>query len=195
VVIGDNVQLGPNVVLGSNTAPPPTGSLTTITQPADYNPARFDPVAYLPHAQALARQLVPDAQFVELEFDPVFSDGHVDLAKGRDHDYEFRSPSRSARPAGVPGNAKVERACMVHVEMSPASATASVRSSETCDARTQGPPRCHMPAIWKQALAAGTPSDYVARLGFLRDGTWFFDSDPDSTGKGGSVSTFADRCP
>ena len=195
MIIGDNVQIGPNVIIGAQTPAAATTAKTTITQPADYTPTRFDPVAYLPRATALARRLAPDAQLSELEFDPVYSDGHVDLTKpGRDREYNFRSPSRSARPADVPRNVPVDRPCMIHVELTGTEVTATVRNSDTCDARIPSPPRCHMTAVWKQALAAGTPADFVARVGFLHDGTWFFDTDLDDTGKG-TVSTFADRCP
>jgi hypothetical protein len=47
--------------------------------------------------------------------------------------------------------------------------------------------------VWNQALARGVPRDVVARIGWLFDETWFFDID--LAGKGGGVSSFADRCP
>jgi hypothetical protein len=48
-------------------------------------------------------------------------------------------------------------------------------------------------AVGKHALAKGTPTDVVARIGWLFDESWFFDID--LAGKGGGVSSFADRCP
>jgi len=195
VYIGPNVHVGSNVIVGSQT-PIAAAAPHTASAPADYDPRHFDPVSYLPKALALARTLAPDAQLTSFEFDPVYSDGRVDLtSEGRDREYEFRSPSRSAHPADVPRNVAVERACMIHVEVSATGAAAELRKSDSCDARLVIAPRCHFGAVWKMAIAAGTPSDLVARVGWLYDQKWFFDTDPDSTGKFPGVSSFADRCP
>jgi len=200
VHIGSNVHIGPNVIIGSNTpaaAPttPAPASKTKLSKPADYNPKRFDPVAYLPKAQALAQQLVPDAKLTNFEFDPVFPDGHVDLTMDRrDREYNFRSPSKSVRPPDVPKNVPVERPCMVHVEVGAQEITATVRTTEDCDDKLVRAPKCSFASVWKQAIANGTPGkDYVARVGWLFDEQWFFDIDLE--GKGGGVSSFADRCP
>jgi hypothetical protein len=200
VIIGPNVVTGPNVIVGSGTPPTvaapaaPTPGRASITRPADYNPRRFDPVAYLAKAQQLARELLPDARLTSFEFDPVFPDGHVDLTMdGRDRAYEFRSPARSAFPAGRPRNLPIERACRVTVEVGVRTITASVRTSDACDDRLVRAPRCSFASVWKQALAKGVPSDVVARIGWLFDESWFFDID--LAGNGGGVSSFADRCP
>jgi len=192
VHIGSNVHIGPNVVIGSNPPPPPP-TKNTLTKPADYNPKNFDPVAYLPKAEALAQQLIPDAKLTNFEFDPVFPDGHVDLTmEGRDREYNFRSVEKSARPPNLPRNVPVERACVVHVEVGVREVTATIRKTEDCDDKLVRKPRCRFAGVWKQALAAGTPRDVVARIGWLHDEQWFFDVDLE--GKGGGVSTFADRC-
>jgi hypothetical protein len=187
-------------VIGSATPPVASGGPAVpavpelIERPADYDPKRFDPVAYLPRAQRLARELVPDAALTSFEFDPVFPDGHVDLTMdGRDRGYEFRSPARSAFPAGRPRNLPIDRPCRVSVELGPRTVSARVLRSDACDARLVHAPRCSLAAVWKQALARGTPADLVARIGWLFDETWFFDVD--LAGKGGGVSSFADRCP
>ena len=197
VFIGPNVVTGPNVVVGSATPLPAPGGPAArdeISRPADYDPRRFDPVAYLPRAQNLARELLPDAQLTSFEFDPVFSDGRVDLTlDGRDREYEFRSPERSAFPAGRPRNMPIDRKCRVHVEIGVRAATARVLTSDSCDARVVRAPRCSLASVWKRALAAGTPGDLVARIGWLHDETWFFDVD--LAGVGGGVTSFADRCP
>ena len=65
--------------------------------------------------------------------------------------------------------------------------------SDSCDARLVRAPRCGLAAVWKQALTGGTPGDLVARIGWLFDEKWFFDVD--LAGKGGGVTSFADRCP
>ena len=189
------VIIGPNVIIGSN--PPraaPEPARDSVTRPADYDAKRFDPVAYVPRALKLARELLPDAQLTSFEFDPVFPDGHVDLTmEGRDRTYEFRSPAASAFPAGRPRNLPFDRKCRVSVELGVRTITANIRISDSCDARLVRAPRCSFASVWKQALAKGIPSDLVARIGWLFDETWFFDID--FAGKGGGVSSFADRCP
>ncbi len=199
VHIGNNVHIGPGVTIGGTPVTPtgpsaPPASKSTIPRPADYSAKRFDPVAYLPKALALAQQLLPDAKLTSFEFDPVFPDGHVDLTlDGRDREYNFRSPSASARPAGTPRNLPVERACMVHVEVGATEVTATIRKNDDCNARLVRAPSCRFGGVWKQAIANGTPTDVVARIGWLFDEKWFFDVDLE--GKGGGVSTFPDRCP
>jgi serine/threonine protein kinase len=213
VVVGRNVTTGPNVVIGggsptaassptgggsptaaSSLSPAPPAPREEIVRSADYDPRRFDPVAYLPRAQRLARELLPDAQLTTFEFDPVFSDGHVDLTvEGRDRSYDFRSPERSAFPAGRPRNLPFVRKCLVVIELTPTTVSARVSSSRACDERLIRAPRCGLASVWKQALAKGTAGDLVARIGWLFDESWFFDLD--LAGKGGGVSSFADRCP
>lgn len=188
--IGPGVELGPNVIIGSS----PPSAKKSATAPRDFDPRRFDPVAYLPKARALAKTLLPDAELTSFSFDPVFSDGRVDLTMdGRDREYEFRSPSRSPAPAGTPRNLPVDRACRVMVQMSPSGAEARVLSSDSCDDRLVRSPRCSFAGVWKHALAAGVPPDYVARVAWLSDQKWFFDTD--LAGNGGGVSSFSDRCP
>ncbi|HET9627229.1 MAG TPA: hypothetical protein VFP84_37975, partial [Kofleriaceae bacterium] len=194
VHIGPGVTLGPGVIIGSDPPAPAPSAAEQITRPADYDPRRFDPVAYLPEAEKLARALLPDARLTSFEFDPVFPDGRTDLTlESRDHGYEFRSPARSAFPAGRPRNLPFERKCRVTVEVEPRAVTARVRSSDACDDRLIRAPRCSFAAVWKRALAKGVPGDVVARIGWLSDQTWFFDTD--LAGRGGGVSSFADDCP
>ena len=168
----------------------------SLAQPADYNPAKFDPVAYLPRAYALARKLMPDATLISFEFDPVFADGHVELTSGRDHEYRFRSPSRSKRPADRPSNVKVTLPCIVHIEVTPTELTAMTRTSDTCDERLVRHPHCTFAQLMTRAkddrLISG---NMVVRIGWLFDEKWFFDSDPDTLGKGGGVTSLADQCP
>jgi serine/threonine protein kinase len=189
VIIGPNVHMGPGVVIGGNPSPPKK----SVTLPADYDPHNFDPIAYVGQAEAIARKLLPDARLTEFEFDPVWSDGHVDLTKqGRDREFTFRSPSASARPTDVPRNVAYDRACMINVDVEPSGVTAEVRTSDTCDAPFVRRPRCHFAAVWQQATAAGTPHDMVARIAWLKDEQWFFDTE--LGGAGGKVSSFPDAC-
>jgi hypothetical protein len=195
VHIGPGVTAGPTVIVGSDPPTPPTpGAPELLTRPANYDPIHFDPVAFLPQAAQLARALLPDAQLTSFEFDPVFPDGHTDLTlEGRDHGYDFRSAARSVFPAGRPRNLPIERKCRVMVEVEPHAVTARVVTSDSCTDRFVRAPRCSFAAVWKRALAHGVPSDVVARIGWLSDQQWFFDTD--LAGKGGGVSSFADDCP
>ncbi len=189
VIIGPNVHVGPGVVIGGN----PPSPKKSVTLPADYDPHNYDPIAYVGRAEAIARQLLPDARLTEFEFDPVWSDGHVDLTKqGRDREFTFRSPAASVRPADVPRNVAYDRACMINVDVSPSGVTAEARTSETCDAPFVRRPHCHLAAVWQQALATGTPRDMVARIAWLKDEQWFFDTE--LGGAGGKVSSFPDTC-
>ena len=199
-MIGKNVTIGNNVYIGGKlatptapTTPPPASNSSTL--PADYDAKHFDPVAYLPRAEAFARSLLPDAQLTSFEFDPVFPDGHVDLTMdGQDREYEFRSPSRSQHPADVPRNVPVDLPCRVHIEVGAREVTARIVKSDSCDKKLIRHPRCQFSAVWQQALATGTPRDVVARIAWLSDEQWFFDIDLANKGTGG-VQTIPDRCP
>jgi hypothetical protein len=194
VIIGPNVHLGPNVVIGGSPATPSLPGQNSLTKPADYDPKHFDPVAYVGTAEAFAQKLLPDAKLTRFEFDPVGPDGHVDLtAAGRDREYEFRSVAASARPADVPKNIEAERGCIVHVEVSPSGVTAEIRKRSKCDERLVRRPSCHLPGVWKQALAAGVGRDVVARIAWLSDEKWFFDTDLGGEG-GGTTTSFPDAC-
>src|SRR5262249_55315587 len=91
VIIGDNVHIGGNVVIGSD--PPPAQKLVHFTRPADYDPKHFDALAYAPKALALARGVFPDAGLTRFDMHSVFPDGHADLTlTGNDSRYVSRSP-------------------------------------------------------------------------------------------------------
>jgi hypothetical protein len=198
VSIGPNVHVGPNVHIGTSPAAPASTtakSPSKLSRPADYSAKTFDPVAYLPKALALAQKLLPDAKLTRFDFSPVHSDGRVDLTTAGDHDreYRFRSPSQSVRPANVPANIPVELGCMIYVELGATEITARVITTEDCNDKLVRHPRCPFSAVWKQGLANGTPTNHVAKIAWLSDEQWFFDTD--FAGKGGGVSTFPDRCP
>ena len=166
-----------------------------LSEPADYNANSFDPIAHVAAATALAQKLIPDARLVSFEFDPVYPDGHVDLtaSMARDHEYEFRSASASARPPGQPANVPLEQGCRIHVEVTASGMTAAILDSD-CKAPFVRLPRCRFAQVWERALAANKATrDVVVRIGWLSDQKWFFDTDPYSSGKGG-VESFADDC-
>ena len=179
------------------TAPPITTPQLTIVDTSgprtaarpDYDPQRFDAIAYLPKALAQARALLPDAALVSFDVDGVRADGRADLTLSTEFDaaYVFRSPSRSVRP-DVPPGVPVEIACMVHVDVTPAGTEAYVVSHETCDEPLRPPPRCTLAHVWAQALADRVRADTVAQIDYLFDG-WFVQD-------GGDLSTsIRDDCP
>jgi len=191
VFIGSDVQVGPNVVIGSQT---PARPAHEARAPADYDPKHFDPVAYLPKARALARKLMPDAELIELEFYPVRSDGGVDLtARNADGDFRFRSRAASVPPPGTAPNEDVDIPCLVFVEPGPREVIATIHDSmKLCKERLIRAPHCSMASVWKQELALGVPASFVAKVGWLFDETWFFDVN-DASPK--AETTIQDRCP
>ena len=185
---------------------PPTKGVTlenvTIVQtggqklaaPADYDPKQLDPIAYLPKAVALAQKLYPDAKLTRFDFVPVRSNGLVDLTMtDAEGSYWFRSELHSKRPAGVPPNVPVERACMIYVELEARRVTARIVTNDDCDDRLVRMPRCKLADVWQQALGAGVPRDHVAKIAWLFDEKWFFDTDLAHRGDG-EPATFEDRC-
>ena len=165
-----------------------------ITAPADYDAKHFDPMAYLPKAVAMAQKLYPDAKLTRFDFVPVRSNGVVDLTmKDAEGSYWFRSAEHSKRPSDVPRNVPVDRACMIYVELEPKLITARIVTNDDCDDRLVRMPRCKLADVWQQAIKAGVPNDFVAKISWLYDEKWFFDSDLANNGDGETTS-FEDRC-
>jgi serine/threonine-protein kinase len=189
---GSSPGAGPGAPGGPTTPGAPVAAPPRrLTEAPGYDPKRFDPTAFLPRARELARQIYPDAELYELEFPGVYPDGHVDLTLPTDASgsYDFRSPAHSDRTPGLPRNAEVELRCRVSVTPGKDEVEAAILTSDDCAQKLRGAPRCTFGAIWARATAEGTPGgNVVAKVGFLRDGTWFFDGE-----KG--VQTFPDDCP
>ena len=158
----------------------------------DFDPKRFDPIAYLPKARALARQIYSDADFTELElYENVSPDGNVDLTLPTSSTsyYEFRSPSHSIWPADR--DPEDELGCYVMVDVTATGVSARVREDDECDHAIRKVPRCSLAGVWK--LAQPSPAARaVATIGFLSDGKWFFDLDHSNVVPGSSIRTFAD---
>jgi hypothetical protein len=196
VHIGSNVTIGPGVTIGGGSKP--AGLPARVTKPFDAgNPKKFDAMAYAPKALALARTLYPDAGFTRMDTYSVFPTGLSDLTIGDDDTtYWFRSPSRSARPAGIPKNQEVEIYCYVEVSVSAKEIVAWPREiglDANCKAPIRSLPKCSLAGVWAQAKAQGAEADTIAKIGFLTDGKWFFDNDGDDYE--GLTESFADSCP
>lgn len=126
----------------------------------------------------------------------MFFDGRVDLTMpGDDRDFWFRSEAASKRPANVPANMPVDRPCMVYVELTARSVTARIVENDECNAPFVRTPRCRLGAVWQKALDKhGAAKDHVAKIGWLFDEKWFFDSDLANDDSGVTTSV-EDRCP
>ena len=167
---------------------------TKLAHPADYNARAFDVVAYLPRATAIAKQLVADLRLTSFEAEWARPDGRVDLGlPGAEVEYIFRSPLRSKLPPGHPKNLPLERPCMVRVEVGRTKVEAFVVTTDDCDDKLVRAPRCNLADVWKQAKLMSFGGD-VAKISWLFDEAWYFDSDLQNDGSGAS-STIQDVCP
>jgi len=194
VHIGPGVTMGSGVIIGgSPSAPPsaPPAQAKSFTLPIDYNPKKFDGPAYARKALALARRIFPDAKLTRYDIANVYPSGFADLTlTDDDSTYWFRSPSHSARPAGIPKNIDVDIECYVEVEVGPREIRVWARDlsiDENCQWKLREPPVCTASEIWGRAKDEGAEIDTVAKVAFLSDGTWFFDND-------GGVKTYKDDC-
>ena len=171
---GSNVATGANVIVGGS-------GRGVLSERADYDPRRFDPIAFIPRAIKLGRQIYPDADFTEFQFySNVRPDGFVDLTiPGEDSYIELRSHSKSGTAGGP---------CYLVVEPGAQRVIVRIRHDEQCDHPLRPIPRCSLAQVWKEALRRGRKATH-ATIGFLHDGTWFFDADRDSAG---GIETIAD---
>jgi len=180
------------VVVAPAPAPAPA---TSSMRPIDYDPKRFDGSAYAAKALALARTIYPDAGFVDLQVNNVFPSGLSDLSLGDDFasSYTFRSPSHSARPAGVPKNVNAEVTCYIGISVGVRRMLVSVASPTegNCSRPIRSLPKCTLAQVWARAKAAGADPDTVAKITFLDDGEWVFDN---TFEKSGVFKSFSDEC-
>jgi hypothetical protein len=168
------------------------GSVTEVIA----DPARFDTIAYLPKATALARRVLADAELTSFHAAAVRPDGTSDLTLFRDADvvYMFRSPASSGRPAGVPRGADVEIRCMVYVRVDRTGSMALGVTHQHCNDPLRPAPRCSLRRVWELARARGAPAgDWVAKIAYLRDG--YFVDIADGEGEGEDFTeSFGDPC-
>ncbi|MBA2539857.1 MAG: hypothetical protein H0V17_09505, partial [Deltaproteobacteria bacterium] len=187
VHLGSNVTTGPNVIIGSQKRPPPA------TRLIDFDPSKFDPLAYLPKAKALARTIYPDAELTEFEFyENVLPDGSVDLTLKTSSSsyYEFRSPSHSVFPP-TRNATNDDIPCYVMVDVTATGITARIREDDDCNHTLKAPPRCTFAQVWQLSRTKDT---IPATVGFLHDGTWWFDHDHAGKRSGKATTTSFKDC-
>lgn len=146
-----------------------------IQAESDYDPKAFDPIAFLPKAEALAHKIYSDARLVDMDFRNVRSSGFADLTLPSDFRsmYWFRSPSRSERPKDMPVGVGVEIPCMVFVVIEASGVHAYSRKFEECDQPFLDPPKCTLKYVWDEAIKLKAPPEAVAAIDYMVEG-WFF---------------------
>lgn len=180
--------------LTSVTAPPPPPTATTAEMPAIEAPqppplptpsedqraltaavaaaggiGALDPLALLPFVDGRVRALADDAVLLSMQCFPTAGGvANLGLAKGS-CSYEYRSPRGTARPADVPAGVEVDRACMlsfrVDADADEPDARVDRRPLRMCrNHHAVRPPRCTPATVWARAVAAGAPTDAVARM-------------------------------
>ncbi|MBX3160786.1 MAG: serine/threonine protein kinase [Deltaproteobacteria bacterium] len=198
VVNGPGVTQGPNVGSAAGLAGQPVVATPThFTRPVDFAPKSFHGLAYLPKAYALAKSVWPDVGLVSFDLNNVFPDGHSDLTlPDGEAIYRFRSPSHSARPAGLPRNKSVDVACYVWVTLTATQIevrTLATSADEHCKAQLRPYPKCTPAAVWGLAKLHKASPDTVAKVELLPDGTWWFDNQDSE--RAGVATSYPDQCP
>jgi serine/threonine protein kinase len=158
-----------------STAPTPTPTPTTTTAGLGFDPKRFDAMGFLGEAERRAKGVIPDAELITFDVDGVYPDGHADLTLDDDYDatYDFRAPSKSERPAGLPVGVEADIPCMVHVTVSVDDGIeVYAGTDDKCDQPLRPRPRCTLAQVWEKAIKIGAPKNAVMQIDYLWDG-WF----------------------
>ncbi|MBI5534001.1 MAG: protein kinase [Deltaproteobacteria bacterium] len=110
-----------------------------------FNPRRFDAVAFVARAQAIARGHQPDAELSSIQLEGVGSDGLIDLAgaSGRSAVYTWLS-TRAA-----------EKSCVVSVAASADGVTSIESNVGGCGRPRIPPPNCDLVRVLGKARASG----------------------------------------
>jgi hypothetical protein len=158
--------------------------------PIDFDPRAFDPLAYLPRAQALARASMPDAVLTTFEVSGLFTGNAVDLTASKEFhaDYWFRSPAKSAADPRLRDEDQ-DLPCLHYVVVS-AKRIETYTTDSFRGCREKPLPRiaCPLAAAFRQAKADGLKDAAKAMsISWLSDG-WYFNLGDDA----GSMSV---RCP
>jgi serine/threonine protein kinase len=161
--------------------PPGFGTPSNVPKAPSTNLTHFDPWAFFPEAERLAKNEISDARFVRFDSSGMRRDGIVDLTSDDSYNvlYRFRSPSRSQRPPSIPENAEYKAKCMVYVNVDH-DGVRPYALEWTCEAPFVNKPRCSPAQVWRAGEAKGAPSgNLIGSLGYWPDdggrGRWLFD--------------------
>jgi len=128
------------------------------TKPIDFDPARFDHIAYLPKAQEFARTLISDAELVSLVSDAVRADGSAELSPPASNIYTFVSVSQARSPSSI------SRLCVVAIRVTTLAVEATANPLARCDVAPSRHPTCSFAQVWARARAKGVRTDAVAMI-------------------------------
>jgi serine/threonine protein kinase len=183
-------------------AAPTPGTADRKLVPLGTSTASFDAIAFLPRAQALARELTPDAQLTEIDLGPVAADGSLGFssepgAQRYDGTYWFYSPVEAAKPARDVRRKDDNRllhlkSCMVMVQLSRDGKNVTVKRDDVteCVDRRERDPRCHLAQVWAKGKAAGIDATQPAHVRWYHD-QWEFSGE---IGDDHKTLNFPDDC-
>jgi hypothetical protein len=141
-------------------------------QVSNWDARNVDVEGYMAWATGIAKQAIPDAEFVRIDVTGVFPDGHADLTQssGSYIAVRFFSPSRSKRDPSTPIGAQPNWHCMFQVmaTLQTGPFIAAV-DGQSCEAeRPHRTPHCSIHQVWKQMISNGAPSqNAVATLDYF----------------------------
>jgi serine/threonine protein kinase len=128
------------------------------TKPIDFDEQSFDPVAYLPKAEAFARTLVPDAQLTTVISTEVAAGGVPNLTGDGKLAYLFYSPAAAKDTSGV------VRLCAVAVNVTDRGVSADTVPTASCALVKTARPTCSYAQLWARARAKGATDDMRATI-------------------------------
>jgi len=139
--------------------------------PPRWNPQKLDVDKYIDWAIAEAKRAVPGARLTWISISGVYPSGVADLALVDGYiDLRFISPSRSARPTGVPRGVKAtNRECEFRIMGNESSVDMFDMSDfGNCQSVPIQRPRCSMKQVWAKARAKHPKiDDAVAELIYM----------------------------
>ena len=154
------------------------------TLPIDFDPRAFDPLGYLPRAQALARAKMPDAVLTNFNVSGLFSGELVDLTASREFEaeYYFRSPEKSVADPRLRDEDQ-DIPCLYYVIVSAKKIeTHTAESFRSCKEKPLPRIQCPISAALRQA-----DTSKAMNVSWLADG-WYLDF-------GGSKGSTSVACP
>ena len=159
-------------------------------QPVDFDAHAFDPLGFLPRAQALARARMPDAVLTSFSVSGLFAGDQVDLTLSKQFsaDYYFRSPAKSVADPRLRDDDQ-DIPCLTYVVVTAKTIeTFTAESFNGCHEKPLPKMKCSLSDAFRKAKADGFADQGKSmKISWLSDG-WFFNFE----GPNGSMSV---ACP
>jgi hypothetical protein len=131
------------------------------------DPATLDPLASIPRATELARQLLPGVVFVGFDIVKIDAAGHIDFAGDGYVSYRFVLPNLKEDPVDD---------CSVSLVISRIGWN-GMSGNFFCANRSETLPRCDLKEVRARAIKQGAPEEALAQPHFER-GKWSFQAHP-----------------